>query len=359
MNLDITLEALYKIIKLYMPLVFEEHKKWHRKGYELCTKMIKEQNNTLEANIFAINYYINNFNEEHLYLYQKLNQILGSPYYPGFIAYYDNNKEVLKVIASKNTKIKKNSIITHINKKPFLEYIKEFIIYNNGKKNNVRDYIIGSVDIFFDYKNPYLSAPKEITIDNKIIELKYIPYNNYFNINIFFRENINKNIKNNSINDIIQKDSNIYIKIYTFDIINYDKLKNMLQRPIRKIIVDLRNNIGGLIRNVEDFFKIVYKLNINWGRQVKKSIFTNYIGDITKCKIDDKEKIDGPNLEILVNENSLSACRLFILIAKRFIKEVKINGNINLSFMCGEIMEINKRYYNLILPTYCFKCDVF
>jgi len=359
MNLDITLESLYKIIKLYMPLVFDEHKKWHKNGYELCKKMIKEHNNTLEANIFAINYYINNFNEEHLCLYQNLNQILGNPYYPGFIAYYDNNKEVLKVIASKNIKIKKDSKITHINKKPFLEYIKEFIIYNYGIKNNIRDYNIGSLEIFFDYKNPYLLAPKNITIDKKIIELNYIPYNNYFDINLFFRENINKNIKNNSINDIIKKNNNIYIKIYTFDIINYDKLKNILQLPIKKIIVDLRNNTGGLIRNVEMFFKIVYNLNINWGRQVKKSIFTNYIGDITKCKIDYKKKIEEPNLEILVNENSLSACRLFVLIATKFIKDVKIKGKINLSFMCGEIMEINKRYYRLKLPTYCFKCDIF
>ena len=349
MYLDLTLESLYKIIKNIYPLNNVIEKKWHEYGYQMCKEMIKDKGYTLEANIFAMLYYITNFKQEHLKLKFKFNHIFSNNLeYPEFFSMYNHNTKKLIVVFSKNKLIPVNSEITLIDNKHFITYIEHFLLFNNGSINEISDYIEQSINIFINFNNPFLPAPKNITINNKLIKLNYDKIPNNINLK-------NINIYNKNEYDIHKKNNQIFIKINSFDNINYTQLKQLL--PADKIIVDLQNNLGGLISNVESFFKIVYNLDIKYGRVVKKSIFTNFIDDNCKCEIIKlKNKITYPKLEILVNEYSKSACKIFVLTAKYFIKSVKIIGDIRLYPLCGEHMVIDKRYYNLEIPTYCYTC---
>lgn len=348
MYIDLTLESLYNIIKDIYPLTNIKEKKWHREGYKKCKKMISDKGNTLEANVFGMLYYITNFKQEHLKL--KFKNIFNYDLeYPGFFTKYNYDTKKLIVIYSKNKLIPIKTEISHINDKPFIKYIENFLLFNNGAKCEISDYIEQSINIFINFNNPFLPAPKNITINNKKIILNYIKMPN--KTIIFKSDNFDK--KNEYY--IYKKNKEIFIKIDSFDFIDYSDLKELL--PADKITVDLRNNLGGLISNAELFFKIVYNLDIKLGRTVKGSIFTNFLDDDSKCKIIKlKNKITYPKLEIIVNEYSKSACKIFVLIAKYFIKDVKIVGDIRLYPLCGEHMIINKRSYTLEIPTYCYTC---
>jgi hypothetical protein len=330
--------------------------------------MLLEENNSIEANYFIINYYINMFREEHLRISLN-NKILREPTYPKLFGHYDG--KYLLVSMSKDNRIKVGSNITHINKEPFLKYLKKFTNFNKGFDTEVSDLIINSYILFLNYNNPFVPAPKNITIDNTIIDLKYINCPAEY-LDIYKYSDV-------ILNELkIYKDNEkniLYIVLPTFDFddtSNDDKYKNFFNYikkllPVKKIIIDLTNNFGGDVKNVENFFNVVYNLKINWGVYIKNSNFINENENnniikyktirLNKCigpSID--KKINNPKLEIIVNEYSKSACRTFCQIAKIYLNNVKIKGKINLYPICGSEIIVCSQSYTLCVPSMCYPC---
>lgn len=368
MESQITLTKIKKYIKHIYPLYHKNDKKWFDEGFKICTNMINSKGNTLESIIFAINYYIANFKQEHFVSNFKYNKIFNNVLYPSFFSIYDVNKDKLIVIDSKLENITLEDEITFINEKPVLDYLKEFILFNSGNIYEKSDYIKHSINMFLDYNNPYLPTPANITINNKLINLNYVSithkdieknlnkifkYNNYLKI-------IRNNLKNNKYK-IKKINTIIYLKINSFFNIKYNDLINLFDDNIKKIIVDLRYNTGGDVKNVILFYKIVYNLTFDYGYYYKDSMYTNYKDkSFYRCiKPKLKEKIIKPELDIIVNEYSLSACKLFVAIAKYYIKNIKIFGNINIYPICGNYVNIklpNDIGY-LEIPSVCNFCN--
>jgi hypothetical protein len=368
MESQITLTKIKKYIKSIYPLYFKNDKKWFDEGFDICKNMIISNGNTLEAIIFAINYYIANFNQEHFVSNFKYNKIFNKVLYPSFFCIYNVNNDKLIVINSKIKNIALNNEITFINEKPVLDYLKEFILFNSGNIYEKSDYIKHSINMFLNYNNPYLTSPKNITINNKIIDLNYVnishkdvekELNNIIKYNNYLKK-ITYNLKNNKYK-IKKINTTIYLKINSFFNIKYNDLINLIDDNVNKIIIDLRYNTGGDIKNVVLFYKIVYGLSFDYGYYYKDSIYTNY-KDISfyRCiKPKLKRKIIKPELDIIVNEYSLSACKLFVAIAKYYIKNIKIIGNINIYPICGNYVNIklpNNIGY-LEIPSVCNFCN--
>lgn len=360
--MDLSIDNVYEILLHYHPLIYKNDLEWLEKGRIYANNNIEKYNNSIEAKFFMLNFYINNFKEEHLRLQLDRN-ILEYPLYPKIFAQY--NGKILTVIMSKDKRIPKGISITHIDDKPFKNYLKKFIPYNNGSDDEPSDLIINSNILFLDYKNPFLPAPKKITIhgNNKPIILEYIecPQNCINKYSATYYETEDEFYISKNENDII------YLRIPKFEDVNFEYLKNLL--PAKKIIIDLRDNLGGDVKYVEDFFYIVYGIKIKWGVTIKNSnlvneynyrnIKNNNKDNITTIKCSGpnlKEKINMPKLEIIVNEFSKSACRTFCQIALLYIKNVKINGKIKLYPICGNSILFETSQYRLYVPSSCYEC---
>jgi hypothetical protein len=341
--MSLTLDNLYKIIREYYPLTFKYDKEWHNNGFKIAKQMMKKYNNSRMAELYAMKYYLANFNEPHFYLHFDMDNLQ----YTGFITIYDFKNDKLKIVNS-------NEIITHINNKPFKEYMNDFILFNNGIKNDKADLFYNSFILFIDWGNPFLNAPKNITINNKIITFNYISLTNqklqyiYNYKNSYIYKNLMPKYK------LYKKKNTIHFAINSFDTIDYTEFKKLL--PADKIIVDLKFNQGGIIDNMAYFFKIVYNLDIKLGIDSKQSLFKsdNWQRKCSYPILD--EKINHPKLEIIVNEFSKSACGLFVQIARYFIDNVKITGNIHLYKLCGSSMNFRFGNYSLDIPTHCSFC---
>jgi hypothetical protein len=361
--MDLSIDNVYELLTHYHPLIYKTDIDWLENGKKYANEQIEKYENSIEAKFFMLNYYINNFKEEHLRIQLDRN-ILDYPLYPKIFAQY--NGKLLTVVMSKDKRIPKGITITHIDGKPFKNYLTKFVLYNNGSDEEVSDLIINSNILFLDYKNPFLPAPQTITIhgNKHPLKLEYIecPQNciNKYSATYFETEDefhISKD----------EKDT-IYIRIPSFDNINLENLKALL--PAKKIIVDLRDNLGGDVRYVQDFFNMVYKIKVKWGVTIKNSnlineynyqnIKNNNKDTITTIKCSGpeiKEKINAPKLEIIVNEFSKSACRTFCQIALFYIKNVKIKGKIKLYPICGNAILFETSKYRLYVPSSCFACS--
>ena len=348
--LALHIDNLQKLIKQNHPLTYKEDKEWYIKGYKLVKHMIDKAKNTTEANLYGMQYYITGFNDFHMGLFFNKISLLGLPFYPGFNVYYNYETNNLEIIGTKK-------IITHIDKKPYIEYLKKYLLFNNGNITDKATWFEQSFGIFNDFKNPYLEAPKMITVDGKNIELKYYKMtytdfqyfkkemNKLWNLYCFYPKYKIKKIKNS-----------IYISIDSFNNINFNNdLKRLL--PADNIIVDLRNNNGGSISEVFNFFKIVYDMDIVFNFNPKESLI-NYqckVCNSNNSKYPDKNtKFEYPKLKIIVNPFSRSACKIMVNIAKTYIKNIEIEGETDLrEKLCGTIVEIKFKNYTLTIPTHC------
>ena len=178
--MNLTIDKLYNLINSYHPLYYNKDKQWLEEGYKKSKEMIKKQN-TIEGKIYTMLYYINNFNNEHFSLRFNMKKILGIKILSSEIyAIYNIKTRTLDIINS-NRKIKL------INGKPFIEYLKKFILFSNigSSISEPYSYIYESIHLFLDLKNPYLERANDITLDNNkkiILEYKEWNYKNYIKI---------------------------------------------------------------------------------------------------------------------------------------------------------------------------------
>ena len=362
--MDLSIDNVYEILLHYHPLIYKADIEWLEKGRTYANQQIELHENTVEAKYFMLNYYINNFREEHLRIQLDRN-ILKPALYPKFFAQY--NGKVLSVIMSKDKRIPKGIAITHINGRPFKNYLKKFVLYNNGSDDEVSDLIINSNILFLDYNNPFLPAPQTVTLykADKPIKLEYLECTQ----NCISKYSNNAYIETTDEYSIYKDESDvIHLRIPTFEDVQFDDLKKLL--PAKKIVVDLRDNLGGDVRYVQDFFNIVYKIKVKWGVTIKNSnlvneynyrnIKNNNKDNVTIIKCSGPKlinKINNPKLEIIVNEFSKSACRTFCQIALLYINGVKINGKIKLYPICGNSILFETAQYRLYLPSSCYSCE--
>jgi hypothetical protein len=346
MKLSLTIDKLYNLIKEYHPLYYDNDKRWLEEGYKKCKDMINKTN-TIEGNIYAMYYYINKFDNEHFSLrFETKLSILSADIY----AMYNIKTKTLDILNS-NRKIKL------INGKPFIEYLKRFILFSKAGSSilDPYSYIYECVHLFLDLKNPYLEKPNDITLDNDkkiILEYKKWDYKKYKKIcNIIYKyvqKTLFSKYKIKKIDDVI------YLTIDSFYTIKYNELKKLL--PAKKIVVDLRGNLGGYLQKAYEFFKIVYNLEEIRLNTIYKVKGINYKQDCIIPKIDAKEY---PKLDILVDELSQSSSSDFCLIAKLLLKNnVKIKGNLIKRKSYGySSIYIKKKDYSLEIPHKLFNSD--
>jgi hypothetical protein len=364
--MDLNIDNLYELISTYHPLIYKQDIDWLEQGRVYANQQIDEYKNTLEAKFFMLSYYINMFKEEHMRIQLDRN-VLSHPFYPKIFAHY--NGKILSVVLSKDKRIPVGAMITHINDKPYKHYLKKFVLYNNGSDEEPSDLIINSNILFLDYKNPFLPAPNSITLaqTSKSLKLEYVecPGNYIEKFNFYYKETTDE------YNIYKDEKEIIHIRLPSFDENHFNDLKGLL--PAKKVIIDLRDNLGGDVKNVQSFFNILYNINIKWGVTIKNSNLVNEYNfrniksnkkdnlTIIKCNgpkvMDKKNKIDSPKLEIIVNEFSKSACRTFCQIALLYIKNVKIKGKINLYPICGNSIIFESAQYRLYIPSFCYECS--
>jgi len=280
--------------------------------------------------------------------------------YANFFTYF--NGDILYVTYSNDKDIKKGDSIILINNMPYKTYINEFMKYCGGIQNDLMDMKYQSNFIFIDHHNPFFGKPVNITLDNNdIIKLNYVDYDMNTNVLDFFTyDMIDQNY------EIYKKNKHIYIKINDFETIDYSDLIKLL--PCNEITVNLQNNFGGSIYNVEMFFKIVYDIDIKLGIQFKLNKYMNNVSALKKIKKNFNEvkycrktiiekyknKISGPIINIQVNEYSRSSSKLFVEIVKLIIPVYKIYGDITTNNICGTIITIITSDYVLNIPTMCY-----
>ena len=350
-------ENIYNIIKELHPLIFEYHKKWFTESYKICKNLLKYNNSEI-SNIFIVQYFINNFNEEHTTIKIRFPDNLKLKY-TGFFAFYNGTDLRVTQIHDDINKIKTGDIITKINKMPYIEYINEFMCFHGGVQNDIMDIKYQSNFICINYGNPFMKKPINITLnDGNDIILKYIDYNLNMNVLDFFMFDIIDNTYK-----LYKKEDHIHIQIPDFDNIMYDDLKKML--PCKEITVNLKNNLGGSIFNVEKFFYILYGIDIKTGIFVKLNKYTNNYSKLKKLKNKSyycrettmhkyKNITNKLKINVLVNEYSKSASKLFVNIIKSITDNYKIYGEINTSDICGTVITIITSEYELNIPTMCF-----
>lgn len=349
---------IYNIIRELHPLHHYKHKKWFEDSYDICNNMLLKYKDEI-SEIFVVQYFINNFQEEHTNIKINIpdNYNLKSA---NIYAYF--NGDILYVTKSDDNRIKIGSSITMINDQPFKKYINEFMLYNGGIRDDDMDMKYQSNFIFIDYKNMFFEKPNTIILDNKMkINLKYTKMMSDINILDFFTYDIID--QRYSIN---KKLNHIYMHINDFNKISYDDLVELL--PCDELTIDLKNNFGGSIYNVEKFFKIVYNIDIQLGIHIKLNKYTNN-NDLLK-KMKDKlnktfycrcptitkyiNNVIGPKLNVYVNEFSRSASRAFVNIVKLLVPNYQIHGIVNTDDLCGTSIVIITPEYELNIPTMCY-----
>jgi hypothetical protein len=354
-------ENIYNIIKELHPLYHEKHKKWFKESYDICNTMLLKYNDEI-SELFVIQYFINKFQEEHTNIRIYLPDDFKLKH-ANIFAYF--NGDILYVTQSNDNRIKIGSSITMINNKPFKNYINEFMLYNGGICDDYMDMKYQSNFIFIDYKNKFFEKPYIIKLDNKKeIDLKYNKFYSDVNVLDFFTYDIID--QRYSIN---KKVNHIYMHINDFDKILYNDLVDLL--PCDELTVDLKNNFGGSVYNVEKFFKIVYNIDIQLGIHIKLNRYINN-DDVLKIKVNELNKslycretiikkyinkVIGPKLNVYVNEYSRSASKAFVNIVKTLIPNHKIYGVINTDDLCGTSITITTPYYDLNVPTMCYSLN--
>ena len=134
-----------------------------------------------------------------------------------------------------------------------------------------------------------------------------------------------KTIKINHVESDVINNSIGYIQISTFDDGCYDEFKQKIDelktKNIKSLIIDLRNNGGGIVEeaiNIADLFTTKNStLLITTGKNTEE--------EITKAKKD--KEIDMP-IVILVNENTASASEILTAAIKENCDKVTIVGKI-------------------------------
>ena len=132
-----------------------------------------------------------------------------------------------------------------------------------------------------------------------------------------------KTIKINHVESDVINNSIGYIQISTFDDGCYDEFKQKIDelktKNIKSLIIDLRNNGGGIVEeaiNIADLFTTKNStLLITTGKNTEE--------EITKAKKD--KEIDMP-IVILVNENTASASEILTAAIKENCDKVTIVG---------------------------------
>lgn len=132
-----------------------------------------------------------------------------------------------------------------------------------------------------------------------------------------------KTIKINHVESEVINNSIGYIQISTFDDGCYDEFKQKIDelktKNIKSLIIDLRNNGGGIVEeaiNIADLFTTKNStLLITTGKNTEE--------EITKAKKD--KEIDMP-IVILVNENTASASEILTAAIKENCEKVTIVG---------------------------------
>ena len=132
-----------------------------------------------------------------------------------------------------------------------------------------------------------------------------------------------KTIKVNHIESEVLKNDIGYIQISTFDdgcyeefVENYNNLKS---KNIKSLIIDLRNNGGGIVEEATD----IADMFVEKGKTLLITTGKENEEEITKAKKD--QEIDLP-VVILVNENTASASEILTAAISENVKNVKVVG---------------------------------
>ena len=360
----ISLEGVKKIIEEITPLIYDKQKKWLDSGYKICLEMMRNKKNTLLSELYAISYYVNGFKEEHfqITIAESLFTHLYKFQYPRFLTNYDG--KILYVDYSERKDIPEGTIIEKINDMDWILYLEKYMNFTSGLFNWLDERIVAAQKIFVDTGNPYLNRPYKIKVNTgKVIYLnKYYPFSkpSIPVVKSRLRDDIFKFYKH---------DNKLYIRIPTFGVeINFKKMKELL--PVKAIILDIRDNYGGSLDNVENFFNYLFKVKISSGFVIKNSIIQKYISSSNsrvetnqyslcrKSSLPDIKKVANPHLTIIYNKNSLSICRVLIKLASLYVKNLKlVGGKISLENFYGGVISIRGHGYILNLPTTCFCFD--
>lgn len=346
---------IYNLVKELYPLYNSKHKEWFSKSYDICQDMLKQHDDEL-SEMFVMQYFINNFNEEHTYINIDIPYFTTLKY--SIFTYY--NGDILYVTHSTDNNIPVGSHIIKIDSYDVLDYINKFMMFYGGIQNDLMDIKYQSNFIFIDHRNKFLPSPKTITLDTgKVIKLKY----NILKRNTNILEYFTYDMLDQSY-DIYKKNETIYIKIPNFDDIDYSDLEVLL--PCEAIEIDLRYNLGGLIINVERFFEVVYNIDLKLSYNIHLNKLTVNKDEIEKLKkikgvnnIKEyiNEDITSPKLTIYINEYSKSSSKLFAKTAKTILPScttVQIEGDNDLNCLCGSSITISTPYYLLNIPSVCY-----
>ena len=361
-----SLENLRNLILETTPLVFKQDIEWFEKGYQKCQSMIlNSRSSKLLSEIFAIYYYISGFDDPHFNIRFKLynppfNSFVFS--YPKFLTNYSFNSNIVYVDFSQDPNIVPGSIITKINDMPTMTYLRHAMLYSPYLFSSSYERIIASQELFIDQGNPYFKRPETIQINNKKkVSLEY--YKLPPGLKIYKGYEFCEDPQNLRY---YKKDNTLYIKINYFYNLNFYPLTKLF--PISNIIVDLRDNPGGDSQSIYNFYKNLYKIDINGNEVFKDSDYMTTIFPIRKKKQTIfirkfKKKIiksaSIPSLTIYYG-NSFSACQIFIKLAQLYIKKLKLIGNqegLNNDRVFGYINRTENKLYSLQLPTACLFFD--
>lgn len=132
-----------------------------------------------------------------------------------------------------------------------------------------------------------------------------------------------KTIKVNHIESQVIENNIGYIQISTFDDGCYDEFvqnyNNLKAQNIKSLIIDLRNNGGGIVEEATD----IADMFVDKGKTLLITTGKEDEEEITKAKKD--KEIDLP-IVILVNENTASASEILTAAIKENIDNVKVVG---------------------------------
>jgi len=290
---------------------------------------------------------------------------------------FTNNKFISKLLFNYNSKqnIEKNfDVLGKTNYSIFKRlYIKENILINLNLKLNINQKI---GEIFDLSSNNVKETKKDIENKKKSIKLDerqklYIDVL----LEIFFYEEILKNLINQSSNIILNIDNAFIVNKELIDICknsNYNSLKKILYDEQNRSLINKMNDLNRIktkrIEIKDEIIEILSKQYINFIQelddgQILNQLNTNSYSFSTKLKINkykDKEfiyfdncKIIGENLQNFlfnnndINENQLNYISISYLAGKKNIF-IFFNNIINIGFINDS---------NVFIPKMVFLCD--